>query len=105
MVGVRSLDTVRLHDYRGALHLSDATVAPEAGGVYVLWRDGQPVYAGATAEGQSLRHALEWHLDRSDADADPATHFTFEPCADCAARLAEAMLLTANFRLSGGTRS
>ena len=71
----------------------------------MLWRDGQPVYAGATAEGQSLRHALEWHLERSDADADPATHFTFEPCADCAARLAEAMLLTANFRLSGGTRS
>jgi hypothetical protein len=33
MVGVRSLDTVRLDDYRGALHLSDATVAPQAGGV------------------------------------------------------------------------
>ncbi|HWI97413.1 MAG TPA: hypothetical protein VNU96_00250 [Burkholderiales bacterium] len=96
---------MQLDDHRSAVHLSDAATAPEAGGVYVLWRDARPVYVGRTAEGQSLRHALEWHLDKSDAEADPATHFTCEPCADPAAREAEARLLTAKFRLSGGTRS
>ncbi len=73
--------------------------------MYVLWRGGQPVYVGTTAEGQSLRHALEWHLEKSDAETDPATHFTCEPCAETAARETEARLLSAKFRLSGGSRS
>jgi len=97
--------TVRLDDYRSALHLSDAATAPEAGGVYVLWRDSRPVYVGRTRAGQTLRRALEWHLEKSDAETDPATHSTCEPCADTAAREAEVRLLTAKFRLSGGTRS
>ena len=96
---------MRLDDYGSALHLSEAAAAPEAGGVYVLWRAGQPVYVGRTAEGQSLGRALEWHLEMSDAEADPATHFTCQPCADAAAREAEARLLAAKFRLSDGTRS
>jgi len=94
-----------LDDQSSALHLSDAPAAPEAGGVYVLWRKGQPVYVGRTAEGQTLRHALEWHLDKADAEADPVTHFTCTPCDDAAARAAEAELLAAKLRLSGGTRS
>jgi hypothetical protein len=96
---------VRLDDHRSALHLSEAAVAPEAGGVYVLWRDARPAYVGRTGEGQTLRRALEWHLEMSDAEADPATHFTCQPCADAAAREAEARLLAAKFRLSDGTRS
>ena len=94
-----------LDDPGSARHLSDAAAAPEAGGVYVLWRDARPVFVGRTAEGQTLRRALEWHLDKSDAEADPATHFTCEPCDDAAARAAEATLLASSFRLSGGTRS
>ena len=96
---------MHLDDPRSAVHLSDAATASEAGGVYVLWRAGRPIYVGRTAEGQSLRRALEWHLDKSDAEADPATHFTCQPCADAAARESEARLLAAKFRLSDGTRS
>jgi hypothetical protein len=56
--------------------------APEGAGVYALWEGEELVYYGRAS---SIRESLQRHYE----ERFPATHFSWETCADPAAREAE----------------
>jgi hypothetical protein len=61
--------------------------APEDRGVFTLWQDDEVVYYGrADGKGSTIRSEL---LDHYYRDAAQATHYSWELCADPAAREAE----------------
>lgn len=49
--------------------------APEHAGVYALWQDGDMIYLGHAA---SIRQRLLEHLERPNACARAATHYSWE---------------------------
>ena len=60
--------------------------APEQAGVYALWHDDEMIYLGHAT---SIRKSLLDHLQRSDACAGDATHYTWELALRPEAREAE----------------
>jgi hypothetical protein len=56
--------------------------APDCQGVYVLWRDGQPLGVGhALGAFDTIRSRLLAHLERTQGDLG-ITHYSWQICTD-----------------------
>jgi hypothetical protein len=65
------------------------TGAPDAGGIYVLWRDGEAIYIGAAVGrgGVTIRTRLAEHFSGSAGECTrTATHYSWEISLRPAAR-------------------
>lgn len=75
--------------------------APEMGGVYGLWKDGELIYLGSARGGDTtIKSQLSDHLSgRAGSCTRDATHYSWEICADPLRREAE---LISEFRAEHG---
>jgi hypothetical protein len=65
--------------------------APEEAGIYLLWQDGEIIYVGrAGGRGATIRSCLVEHFSGGPGPCTRrATHYSWQLCADPAAREAE----------------
>ena len=74
--------------------------APAARGAYLLYRESRLVYAGVAAGAATLRGELEAHL-RGEFAPSPATHFSYEVCAEPLRAYAAQLAAHARFDVRG----